>query len=97
MEKLAIDFLLRSIGSRNRMATVKIIDSYRHCDNRTRVNKRSSACRILLVEMTLLKRNRVVKIKNKLSVSNPLEVTQIIKFGKLATIRIDKSAYMRGK
>jgi hypothetical protein len=97
MEKLAIDFLLRSVGSRNRMATVKIIDSYRHCDTRTRVNKRSSAWRILLVVMAFLKINRVTKMKNKLRVSNPLEVTQITKIGKLATTRRDISAYMRGR
>jgi hypothetical protein len=79
------------------MPTIKIIDSYRHWDSRTKVNKKSSACRILLVEIDLLKIYRVTKIKNKLSVSNPLEVTQITKIGKLATIRRDISAYIRGR
>jgi hypothetical protein len=47
--------------------------------------------------MALLKINKVANMKNKLSVSNPLEVTQITKIGKLPTIRRDISAYMRGR
>jgi hypothetical protein len=36
-------------------------------------------------------------IKNKFSVSNPLEVTHMTKFGRLAKIRMESRAYIRGK
>jgi hypothetical protein len=42
--------------------------------------------------MTLLNRKIVIIMKSKFSVSNPLEVTHITKFGKLAMIRMESRA-----
>ena len=52
---------------------------------------------MLLVVMTLLNKKIVIIMKNKFSVSNPLDVTQITKPGRLANIKMERKPYILEK